>query len=493
MKPAGRFDEFRYVRRFRAANRAVQIVLCITLAFGLNVIAAKYFKRFDLTRSGAFTLAPETLAYLRLLEQPVDIIITIARDPENAEAAKIHDDLSRLVREYAYASRQGDRPLVRVEHVDLYKQRSRAQEITSRFSFAEENQILVACGDRARAIKLADLYEVSGGEIRGFQGERAFTSAILDVTTERRDSIHFLVGHGEMQLGDTDPLRGLSQLVQQLDQRSFDLANLELAVLERVPEEADLVVVASPQAALMPEEVEKLRRYMDNNGRLIVLLDVGRKHGLGELFADWGIMVDDMAVFDAGPDFRASGGDYLVRRFAQHPITQILLDYQLTALFGQSRPVRADPLAENDERLKVEPIIGSSENSWAERDFRSEPSPALNEERDIRGPIGIAAASERLSTTQLGLNLPGGRLVVFGNSDFIANNRLQVFGNQTLLLNAINWALNRSSMLNIPSRPMASYQVILSEGNLRQLMLYFSFIPGAILLLGLLVTFVRRR
>jgi len=267
-----------------------------------------------------------------------------------------------------------------------------------------------------------------------------------------------------------------------------------LAVDDDVPADADLIVVPSPQASLLPEEVEKLRRYMsERNGRMIVLLDPWRRHGMEDLFYDWGVLADDMVVVDEGPDFRAQGGDLIIRRFAEHPITQLLVDYQITALFGQPRPVRTDPGAQRDPRLKVTQIIGTSEQSWAERDYRSQNPMRYDPGRDLKGPITIATVSTRSAGTELGITIPGGRFVAFGNSDFITNNRLRAFGNRTLFFNSLNWALSRNSLLNIATRPLESYQVVMSERDLNRTLLYFAIIPGATALLGLFIFLIRRR
>ena len=52
-----RFNEFRFARRFRVANRVLQIILGLFLIVSLNFLAAKYFSRIDLTQSGTYTLA----------------------------------------------------------------------------------------------------------------------------------------------------------------------------------------------------------------------------------------------------------------------------------------------------------------------------------------------------------------------------------------------------------------------------------------------------
>jgi len=489
-----RFSDFRLARRIRFANRTLQILLSLTLILALNFLASKYFERIDLTEAGSFTLAPESKAYIRELDSPVDIIVTIPNDPDVPELVQIHQHLRKLLREYSAAGQQADRKLVRVEFVDIYRQRKRAQELANTYRLTQENIILVAQGERSHEIRQADLYEVGDNEIKGFRGEKAITSAIIDVASAERDKVYFLVGHGEMRLDDVDPLRGLSQLENFLRERNYALATLDLAVEAQVPEDADLLVLPSPQASLLPEEVEKLRRYMsERNGRMIVLLDPGRRHGMDDLFYDWGVLADDMVVVDSGPDFRAQGGDLVVRRFAEHPITELLVDYQITALFGQPRPIRTDPASLDNERLNVLQLIGSSEQSWAERDFRTQDPMVFDAGRDIPGPVSIATVSIRSASSELGINIPGGRLVVFGNSDFIANNRLRAFGNRTLFFNAMNWALTRNHLLNIPTRPLESYQVVMSQSDLNRLILYYAIIPAAAGFFGLLIFFIRRR
>jgi ABC-type uncharacterized transport system involved in gliding motility auxiliary subunit len=493
MKPS-RFNEFRFARRFRTANRVVQILLSLSLIAALNLLSAKYFQRIDLTESGTYTLAPESKAYIRELTEPVDIIVTIPENAEEPELEKIHRDLHKLLREYEFAGMRNGVPFINVEFVNIYRQRKRAQELANTYKLTQENVILIVSGDRTREIRQADLYEVSEGTIKGFRGEKAFTSAILDVSSTKTQKIYFLVGHGEMRLDDVDALRGLSQLENFLRERNFALGTLDLAIDTIVPADADLIIIPSPQAALLPEEVEMLRRYMsDQNGRMIVLIDPGRRHGLDELFFDWGILTEDMAVIDNSTDYRAQGGDLIIRRFAEHPITELLINYQITALFGQPRPVRTDPAAANDERLKVEQIIGTSENSWGERDYRTQNPFQLDSGRDLPGPVSIATVSTRSAGTELGINIPGGRFVTFGNSDFIANNRLRAFGNHTLFINSVNWALNRTSLLNIPTRPLESHQIVMSESDLNRMLIYFAILPAATGFFGLFIFLLRRR
>jgi ABC-type uncharacterized transport system involved in gliding motility auxiliary subunit len=103
-------------------------------------------------------------------------------------------------------------------------------------------------------------------------------------------------------------------------------------------------------------------------------------------------------------------------------------------------------------------------------------------------------ASERVSPGSLPLSVPGGRLIVIGSGDIFSNRRLADSGCQALLLNAVNWAVDRDTQLHFPPRPIERFQLSLSQEQLAKLRLGLLFaMPGAVGLLGLLVYWTRRR
>ena len=483
-------DNFRSAGRFRSGNRLLQVLLSLSLIFAVNYLASRYYHREDLTRNQQFSLSPETLAYLDRMENPVEVFVTYT--PESNET--FFNYVQNLLDEYVSESRKGGEALIQVEYVNIYQQRRRAQELVARYGIQEENQIVIVSEDRQVEIDRTALFEIQGEEIAGFTGEQAFTSAILEVSDPNQPRIYFTVGHGEKNLDDVHPVRGLSRLAQILQDRNYQLATVDLSREPEVPLDANLVIVAGPQAPFLPLEVEKLRNYLsDQNGRLIVLVDPYQNHGLEDLFFDWGLLVDDMVVIDRGADALSVGGELVIRRFADHPITRFLLDYQLTALFGPSRPVRPDPGAPFDEQLSITPLIGTSETSWGERSYRTENPPQLTPGSDLEGPLQIATLAERRVGEALGIHIPGGRLMVFGDSDFITNNRVAAFGNNSLFLNTIRWSLERNAMLNIPAKTVETTQLVLSGDQLRNLLMAYMSVPVAIAILGFGVSLLRKR
>lgn len=486
------FTDFRHVRWLRSANRTLQIILALSFITIVNLIAMKHFIREDLTGKNRFSLSPETIAYLRELETPVEVIVTLSAESKGKNQ-KIFDDVSRLLREYSYHGRVGGEQMVKVEFVDVFRQRKRAGELANRFGLQRENSIIVASGDNHLEILGPELYEVKEGEVKGFRGEQVFTSAMLDVSRKERQKIYFLAGHGEMRLDDSNPRRGLSEVATFLLQRNFDTQPLELSRVAEVPDDADLVIIAGPRVALLGHDVEKLRRYLaERNGRVIVMLEPSRQHGLEDLFYEWGILADDMLLVDTGEDYQAAGGDLIVRRSRPHPLTDLLS--AVPVLMGPSRPVRPDPGAPFDERLSTVDLLFSSETSWGERSYRAGAPYEFSSQSDLPGPVALATLAQRRVDTQLGISIPGGRLLVFGNADFISNQRFTALGNTILFNNSVGWILDRSvDLLNIPPRSFATYSLTMSRADILRVGVRMLTLPGAVAIIGLIVFIIRRR
>ncbi len=487
--------DFTYYRWINALNTALQGVLALLLFAGGMHLASKYFWRTDLTENHRYSLSAETLSYLENLETPVKVIVTLSSEGVTDELDPVYQDVRALLREYEYAVRNNSKASFDVEFVNIFQQRKQAQLIAQEYGVEQENLIIFATEDKQRIVFPNELYQTRDRKRKNFRGEQVFTSAVLDISREEQNTIYFITGHGEMRFDDTDPNRGLSQLGDALKQRNFVLRNLDLTEVDQVPEDADLLMLLSPRSALLSREEELLRRYLSNEaGKLIAMIDPGRRHGLGELFYEWGILLDDVVILDTGPDSLAGGGDLVLHRYGDHPITRSLYENRLRLITGLSRSARPDPGRALDDSLSVKPLVFTSDTSWGERSYRQDKNFVYDPESDLEGPLSIATVSERQIPSQLGINIPGGRVVVFGTSDLISNNRINSLGNLTLFLNSINWMIDHDGMTNIPPRPIDDLQLVLTRENINHLRLtLLGILPGIVALSGIIIYWVRRK
>jgi ABC-type uncharacterized transport system involved in gliding motility auxiliary subunit len=267
-----------------------------------------------------------------------------------------------------------------------------------------------------------------------------------------------------------------------------------------VPADAALIVIAGPQGRFDPAEEELLRQYLSTRaGRVLALLAPMYPHGLDNLLFDWGVLADDVLIYDESPAGRSETGDLIFPAIYEHPVTQVLASYKIPLRFGPTRVIRLDPGRPLDANLVVSPLAATTPDAWGERTYRLRRTPQFDAGVDLGGNserLTVATASERKpsSATLAAFSIPAGRLVTFGSADWIANGRLSTVGNLSLFLSAVNWTTDRDIDLNIPARPVQRFQLALTQRQLERLRYSLLFaLPGAAAFLGFIVYWTRRR
>ena len=486
------YDSFRAARWIRFFNLILQAVLFLSLFAGLNYIALNHAWRFDLTENRRHSLSAETRAYLAELERDVRIIVTLSADGADEELEQARRDITGLLREYTYHTRNSLKGRIDVRALDIYQNRREAEEL----GLEQPNQVVLVTDRHRRVLTLGDFYTTRDLQREGFHGEATLTAALLDVTSAEKKKIYFLSGHGEMRPDDVDRRRGLSNLRDELRQRNYEVAGLDLTLTRKIPDDAALVIVASPQGPLKPFEELILRDYLTTRaGRLIVMLDPGVAHGLENLTFDWGVIVYDNVIMDLDPQSVTETNDLRLWRFKKDSpshITDNLYNNRMSLIVGPARVVSDDLGRSLDDGLSVEKLIATSPEAWGETGYRLrnfEYTPG----QDLKGELGVMVISERLKPANLPLSVRGGRLAVIGTADLVTNDRIITVGNLNLFLATVNWAVEREIKLNIPVRPIERFQLALSAEELVRLRLGLLLgLPGLVAATGLVVYWTRR-
>lgn len=486
------YDSFRAARWIRFINLILQAILFLSLFAGLNYIALNHAWRFDLTDSRRHSLSAETRAYLADLERDVRIVVTISDDGDDEELEQARRDITGLLREYSYLTRNSTNGRIDVRHLDIYQNRREAESL----GLEEPNQVILITDRHRRVLLLGDFYTTRDLQREGFHGEATLTAALLDVTSADKKKIYFLSGHGEMQPDDVDRRRGLSGLRDELRQRNYEVAGLDLSLTRKIPDDAALVIVASPLGPLKPFEELLLRDYLTTRaGRLIVMIDPGVHHGLDNLTLDWGIIVYDNVIMDLDRRSLTENNDLRLWNFLADPdsgITDNLRNNGMAVICGPARVVNDDLGRSRDDGLRVKTLITTSPEAWGESSYRLREF-AYTPEQDLKGELGVMVISERLKPANLPLSVRGGRLAVIGTADLVTNDRIITIGNLNLFLATVNWTVERENNLNIPARPIERFQLALSAEELMRLRLGLLLgLPGIVAFAGLIVYWTRR-
>jgi ABC-type uncharacterized transport system involved in gliding motility auxiliary subunit len=463
-----------------AGNYVISVVLVIAIVFGVNYIGQKHTKRFDMTASGRFTLAPQTIQVLDSLDQKVDIK---AFFPGGDSAP-----LRELLVEYRTESGQ-----IEFEFIDPDRQPDVARQydvssygvLPNPFTGTQikYGTVIVSYGDRTEKI------EKRSEEVE----EEDLTNAIIKTTRTEAKKIYFVQGHGEKDPTASDNAEGYSAAREALEDEGYVVDTLVLAAEGSVPDDAKVLIMAGPELAPFPEELEFINDFLNKGGGgLLLLVDPSPAPSFDSLLKDWGIQADDDLVLDVGGAGRLMGTGPtmpLVIDYETHAITN---RFDAMTFFPFTRSIR--PSDEVPDNVSVEPLFNSSDNSWGETNFDN-PEAEYNPEQDLEGPLSLAVAAskeiEPSSDEEPGIN---SRMVVAGTSNFSINAYFPQQGNGNLFLNMVSWLAQEEDLISIRPKPQDDRRMLLSQSQLTMIMLLsIVILPGIALVAGIAVVVNRRR
>lgn len=436
---------------------ATSLVSAVVVAGALgavNYIVVKKPKSWDLTKDQIFTLSDQTTSTLKGLSEEVTVLAFYApSEPEFGE-------LDARLRQYKEKSEK-----LKVQFLDPSKH------------LAEIKQYNVAQGG-PRVIVKAGAKESRAKEL----SEESLTNAIAEVTRGAARKIWFSKGHGERALADASE-RGLKVFVDALKSEGYGVEEILLAEHKQLPAEVKTLVVAGPVASLQPGEVELVKKWVDEKGgKLVLLLDPQVVSGFELALGTWGIVLGNNLVIDADSQQPEVA---IAQQYDKHPITDPKTSaFQLATLFPLARSVSKAvapaswtvvELAKTGARAwgKVEAITGN--------EIRFDPA------KDLKGPVPLAVAATK------GTGDAEARVVVVGNSSFVANGFLRLSGNKDFALNAVSWASRDESKIAIRPKSRQSNQLFLSADQQHKISLFaFNLLPFSLLFAGLLVWQTRK-
>lgn len=455
----------------------------------VNYLSFRHYRRADLSRMQYFALSAKTLNLLGHLEQDVRVLAFLERTFPG------YDEIERLLQEYTETS-----PRVVVEWIEPDRNLARAEELARSYGVERRNVLVIVQDQAVEHIPAVQLYkreiEPGPGGLKtrrsAFLGEQKISSAIQTVTRNQRPRVCILQGHGEHEPDNFDKYAGYSDITTAMEGDNLEVLTLRFGEELQVPDDCDVLLIPGPKRRLSQPEIDLLGRYLDQSGRVMILLDSYTDTGFEPLLEDWGLRLRDDVVVDSSRTL--SGRELFVTEYPSHPINSRLKGLSSVLYLPRSVEPALDAVPDGAgevRRPQVRILATSSGAGWAETDPNQNPM-QFNPARDYPGPVAVAAAVERGSVPGIDVELPPSRLVVFGDSDFVANGYV-TGGNIDWFLSALNWLLEREESMGIAPRGVEDIRLALDRKALQRIVLVVvGVLPGAAALLALLVWITRR-
>lgn len=471
-----------YSKSFRlkaGTNVVAAAAIACAIFLMVNYLSLRHYRLFDWTSGKLYTLSEKTANVLSSLQEPLTIYVFYQ------PGQRAYPYVTDLLREYAHASGK-----IRVEELDPDKDLARVKMLAKEFKIEALNVVVLEYGDKHRELSDAEMVEMDrtpmrfGGppRIKSFSGEEAITSAILDLTQGKQMKPYFVSGHGEGSLKDLK-VDGFSELASKLERENMAAEELVLVGAESVPADCDVLVIAGPTKPFTPEEIQKLQAYLGGGGKLLVMLDPLSETNLGSFLTEWGVHVTDTIVVDPARKLPfVNAANLYVSEFTDHEISRTLQNSAVLLFLARE----VDAAKGSRPGLEAMPLFRTSPMGWGESDL-TKTTFSFDESVDTKGPVSLGVAVKETKE-------PGARMVVIGDSDFIANGQIRNMANADLFLNCVNWLAVREKLIAIGPKPLEQVNLVLNRSQMIRVFLFSVVVlPSLVLVLGVVVWFRRRR
>jgi ABC-type uncharacterized transport system involved in gliding motility auxiliary subunit len=444
-----------------AAYAAAYVLIVIAAVVLANILADRYHRSFDSTANKRYSLSEQTAKIVKGLKQ--DAIITYFN-----RSTRFRDGKD-LLDQYANLS-----PRLQVKYVDPDKDPELARE----FGIRSFGTAVVQIGAKREEAKSMT--------------EEGITGALIRNLKNNTRTVCFAGGSGEHQ-PDESNREGMSKFKEVLAKDSYDSKSIDLLSKAEVPSDCTTLVIAGPTKNYEQPEVDAIKKYVENGGRALFMLDpplkgheeIADNDALTNLLESWGVTLNKDLILDLNPLGQLAGVGpqvALVTRYDSHPIVDQMRGTATGFPLARSLEIK------NTDKTSVQKLFDSSSTSLATSNLSS-PSVNVNDPKNKKGPLTLAAAG----TYNTGKENSQGRFVVVGNSTWAANGFIDFNGNDDLASNAVNWLSSDEDLISIRPKPPEDRRITMTTSQLAWVRATSQFaLPLVVLIVGVGVWWKRR-
>ena len=441
--------------------------LLLLCAVGLLSWASqKYHRQYDWTAGHRNTLSESSIELLQSMDDPVTLNVYIQDD------ATLKTAVEEILNRY---KREKDNLNFKIINPDIDVEMAQLDQIT------RYGQVVIKYQGRSETV--ASL------------SEQTLSSAMQRLTHSDARSVVFLSGHGERKPEGNDNT-DYGQFTAMLASKGI-VSSAHQLLKGALPNDMDVLVIASPEKPVLKGELEHIKKYIEQGGNLLWLMDPGsannKLNGLSELAKMLKIKFIDGIVVDNDTNLRNT-----LR--IHHPAMLPVLDYYPHAItknlnYNTLFPVSRGVLAESDSDWQSTIIAQSLPQSWSESkdlvgDFFFDAKSG-----DQIGPLPIVIALERhLGSDNSHAGKASQRIVIAGDSDFLGNSYIGMGANLTLGTNIIDWLSGDDDLIAIEIKNAPDTRLQLDDTEIFAIGIgFFILLPAGLLMTGLLIWFKRRK
>ncbi len=445
-------------------NMGVITFITLALLAALNYVGARHYATYDFSSSHVNSISDQSKKILSSLESELNVKFFYKTGAERAEENK--KIFRELVKHYQDASNK-----INLEIIEINERPKLAMEFGANKGTGEA------------------FVEYKGNKNRiENYSEQDFTNAIIKLTRKEKKNIYFLQGHNERSIDDEKNEVSLFGFRQMLEKNSFNVKKLSLATATKVPDDANLLVIAGPTQQFQSSEVKALEDYLTLGGNLLLMLDEKETVGLSGLLKKLGVELEPhyiYNVFDSpmGKVVNAQAATVAVQYSTTSEITKVFTANQMTVF----RNPHSLKISDEIKLIKAEVLVRTPDSAVALAELDS---------KDYTGkPQSFNLAV--LVNGKLSADAKDFSAAIYADTDFVSNILLYQNINRDLALNTVSSLTKETDLISVSAKePMVS-KMLVSPPEFNQ---FFKFtvvglffpLPFVFMILSLVLWYRRR-
>lgn len=271
--------------RVSSANKRWGLIAVIILLIALNLLAATFHYRIDLTNEKRFTISAPVKKILKNIDDVIEVDIFLKGDLPSGfkKLAATSEELLQEFKEYAKGNIRYK--LVSPEDIIPGTERTYADTLTSLGIIPINLKVQLKTGEQSQYVYPAALvhYQDKIFPVNLYSGPKAisnielnsaealleykFADAINKVKEKQKSLVAYSTGNGEPEGAN------VYDLVENVLRKNYELFTINIAKEPVIPDTFKLLMIVKPKISFTEEEKLKIDQYIMRGGKVLWFID----------------------------------------------------------------------------------------------------------------------------------------------------------------------------------------------------------------------------
>lgn len=467
----------------QTATTVVIIAILIAIFIALNLwVRSLNLSSIDVTPQKLFSLSDESKEQIKKIDKNVTIyFFGFEEDTSTVDLAKQYQTVNDKIT---------------VEIIDTASR----PDLQEKYGLTTDTQaVVIQSDDKEKLLTPSDFYTYDYTTYESIDvTEQKLTNGIIETTIDEKPSIYILTNHGEYALDYTGQ-KTMLILSAYIENDVNTISSLDL-LSEDMPEDCDVLVIASPSNDFSDIETDKIIQYIQKGGKILWLSDpnlVGAELPNVQKVLDlYGISFANGIIKETDSSKMAfQNPEFIKPNIGVHSITENLESAGGIMMMDATKINMPDETKQEELGLTVTTLLTSGSSSYFRTDL-TDGSDTIND-TDEQGEFTVGAEIQKKiddTTTST--------LIVYSNAVFASDarivsgenyiNAVLVYNNKDLVLNSIAYLNQREDSITIRKNTgTVTYTATQQEDTIIRIIIFT--VPAVIVLVGIIVWQVRRR